>query len=266
MEGWVKLHRKMVNWEWYQDTNTFKLFCHFLLIANVADKKWKGIIIKRGQFVRTLANLAVETGLTVDEVRTSIKHLESTNEITRTKSGKNVVFSIVCFERYQEVFHDYPNKVPNQSQINPTLIPQSKEYIKNGKKKENINSASASTESAKDINAFFEDIWKLYPNKKGKGQVSKTAKERLLKVGYEEIARAIDRYKTDLQKDSDWRKPQNGSTFFNSGYVDYLDANYEPLDNVTKVSNNQFNNYSGSADKSVVNEFEKIFDAENSNY
>ena len=24
-----------------------------------------------------------------------------------------------------------------------------------------------------------------------------------------------------------WRKPQNGSTFFNSGYVDYLDANYE---------------------------------------
>ena len=86
MEGWVKLHRKMINWEWYQDTNTFKLFCHFLLIANVADKKWKGITIKRGQFVRTLANLAVETGLTIDEVRTAIKHLESTNEITRLKS------------------------------------------------------------------------------------------------------------------------------------------------------------------------------------
>lgn len=25
----------------------------------------------------------------------------------------------------------------------------------------------------------------------------------------------------------DWRKPQNGSTFFNSGYIDYLDSNYE---------------------------------------
>lgn len=142
MEGWVKLHRKMINWEWYQDANTFKLFCHFLLIANVADKKWKGITIKRGQFVRTLANLAAETGLTVDEVRTAIKHLESTNEITRLKSGKNVVFSIVGFERYQETSHDCPNEIPNQTQINPTLIPQSKEYIKNDKKeKKNIYGA-----------------------------------------------------------------------------------------------------------------------------
>jgi hypothetical protein len=33
---------------------------------------------------------------------------------------------------------------------------------------------------------------------------------------------------TELKKDASWRKPQNGSTFFNSGYVDYLDANFEP--------------------------------------
>ena len=51
-------------------------------------------------------------------------------------------------------------------------------------------------------------------------------KKYLHKIGLEEITRAINRYLQDLQKD-DWRKPQNGSTFFNSGYVDYLDANYE---------------------------------------
>ena len=78
-----------------------------------------------------------------------------------------------------------------------------------------------------DALALFESLWKLYPVKKGKGQVSIAAKQRLLKVGYEEMARAIDRYKADLEKDSGWRKPQNGSTFFNSGYVDYLDANYQ---------------------------------------
>lgn len=76
-----------------------------------------------------------------------------------------------------------------------------------------------------DALALFEKLWKLYPVKKGKGQVSMAAKQRLLKVGYEEMARAIDRYKADLEKDSGWRKPQNGSTFFNSGYVDYLDEN-----------------------------------------
>ena len=77
-----------------------------------------------------------------------------------------------------------------------------------------------------DALTLFEDLWKLYPSKKGKGQVSLAAKQRLLKVGHEEMVRAIDRYKEDLEKDKDWRKPQNGSTFFNSGYVDYLDENY----------------------------------------
>ena len=76
--------------------------------------------------------------------------------------------------------------------------------------------------------ALFENLWKKYPNKKGKGQVSDAAKKRLLDVGEEEMLRAIDRYLKELEKDKDWRKPQNGSTFFNSGYVDYLDANFSP--------------------------------------
>ena len=79
-----------------------------------------------------------------------------------------------------------------------------------------------------DASALFEELWKLYPVKKGKGQISIAAKQRLLKVGHDEMIRAIDRYKSELEKDKDWRRPQNGSTFFNSGYVDYLDANYEP--------------------------------------
>ena len=40
------------------------------------------------------------------------------------------------------------------------------------------------------------------------------------------MTRAIERYKKGLEAEP-WRKPQNGSTFFNSGYVDYLDENYE---------------------------------------
>ncbi len=75
------------------------------------------------------------------------------------------------------------------------------------------------------INEFFESIWKLYPSKKGKGQVSDSKKKTLYDIGYDELSRAIERYKAGLARD-EWRKPQNGSTFFNSGYIDYLDANY----------------------------------------
>lgn len=61
--------------------------------------------------------------------------------------------------------------------------------------------------------ALFERLWLLYPNKKGKGQVFDKAKLKLLEVGYDEMVRAIDRYKVELEKDKEWRKPQNGSTF-----------------------------------------------------
>lgn len=79
-----------------------------------------------------------------------------------------------------------------------------------------------------EINEFFESVWQLYPVKKGKGQVSESKRKALYEIGFDEINRAIERYLEELKKDASWRKPQNGSTFFNSGYVDYLDKNFVP--------------------------------------
>ena len=87
---------------------------------------------------------------------------------------------------------------------------------------------SATQPSKADVDAFFESIWELYPVKKGKASVSDTKRKVLFKIGYERMEQAINRYLTELKKDASWRKPQNGSTFFNSGYVDYLDENYAP--------------------------------------
>ena len=94
-----------------------------------------------------------------------------------------------------------------------------------------------------EANALFERLWKLYPSKKGKGQVSDTQKKRLLAIGESTLVKAIERYSLELQKDADWRKPQNGSTFFNSGYKDYLDENYVPGTETVKKSTNKFNDF-----------------------
>ena len=91
-----------------------------------------------------------------------------------------------------------------------------------------IKKNSAAQPSKADVNAFFESIWELYPVKKGKASVSDTKRKALFKIGYERMEQAINRYLTELKRDASWRKPQNGSTFFNSGYVDYLDENYVP--------------------------------------
>lgn len=73
---------------------------------------------------------------------------------------------------------------------------------------------------------FFNNIWKLYPIKKGKGKVSKTQKMRLYKIGESKIAECINRYKKYIEENSKQKYIMNGSTFFNSGYIDYLDENY----------------------------------------
>ena len=85
--------------------------------------------------------------------------------------------------------------------------------------------AKLAKSTKREIDDFFESVWALYPEKKGKGQISDAKKRVLFGIGFEEISRCVVRYKADKP---DWKKYQNGSTFFNSGYVDYLDANYVP--------------------------------------
>ena len=109
------------------------------------------------------------------------------------------------------------------------------EYVNDNVNENNINTLA-------DAKSLFERLWKLYPNKKGKGQVSDTQKKRLLAIGEDKLVKAIERYSLELQKDADWRKAQYGSTFFNSGYVDYLDENYVP-GKETKAKKNAFNNF-----------------------
>ena len=83
---------------------------------------------------------------------------------------------------------------------------------------------------------FFETIWKLYPIKKGKGAVSKAKKKALQKIGLEELQRCIERFKDDMS-DRDKKYWMHGSTFFNSGYVDYLDKNFLPGNESQQIIN-----------------------------
>lgn len=116
----------------------------------------------------------------------------------------------------------------SQTTQSSDVVVSDKEEDKEKELDRDIKKNSAAQPSKADVDAFFESIWELYPVKKGKGQVSDTKRKVLFKIGYERMEQAINRYLTELKKDASWRKPQNGSTFFNSGYVDYLDGNYAP--------------------------------------
>lgn len=149
----------------------------------------------------------------------------------RDRIDDDLVASNAKLQRYVTLCNVTGRYIVTQSNATDIDIDKDKEL-----EEEIINNVPDSDESARsaskpnkaDINAFFDSVWQLYPVKKGKGQVSDTKRKALYAIGYEEISRAIGRYLQELKRDSDWRKPQNGSTFFNSGYVDYLDDNFVP--------------------------------------
>ena len=99
--GFVKIYRSLLKWEWYDDINTKVVFLHLLLTVSIEDSKWHGITVKRGSRVASYAVLANETKLTVKQIRTAISHLETTGEVARYKHAKFTVFSINNYDKYQ---------------------------------------------------------------------------------------------------------------------------------------------------------------------
>ena len=100
--GWIKLHRQLLEWEWYDDTNTKCLFLHCLLRANHSDTEWRGHNIKRGQFLTSVDTLTRETGLSVSQIRTSLKKLISTNEIASKSQARSTVITVLGYDSHQD--------------------------------------------------------------------------------------------------------------------------------------------------------------------
>lgn len=101
--GYIKLHRKMVEWEWYQDPAVSRVFIHLLLTANHEAKQWKGRAVGRGQRIASCQTLAEELGLTKKTVYSALKKLEGTGEISCAPESKYTLITIHNFDGYQQL-------------------------------------------------------------------------------------------------------------------------------------------------------------------
>lgn len=142
--GWIKLHRKILDWEWFTSPSTLQLFIYLLLRANKEDKKWRGILIKRGQLVTSVATISEETKLSTQQVRTSLNRLKSTNEITSKTTNRFTLVTVCKYESYQ-LYEEAGQQAKQQAlqQTNNKQITNKQQQLKNNKnirnnKKESI--------------------------------------------------------------------------------------------------------------------------------
>jgi TusA-related sulfurtransferase len=131
MSGWIKIHRQILDWEWFDDKNAFRLFMYLLLKANHKERSYKGKIIKVGETLTGLELLSKELGLTVQQTRTALSKLKSTNEITIKTSTQGTVIQVVNYSKYQTS----TNEITDEQQTNNKRITTNK----NDKKENNEN-------------------------------------------------------------------------------------------------------------------------------
>lgn len=110
-EGWISLYRKFLDWQWYDYPTVKIVFLHCLLSANHKPSKWRDLIIKRGQLVTSYEKLAAHNGLSIQQVRTAIEKLQSTNEITYQSTSQYSIITIKNYNLYQD------SNIPSNNQI-----------------------------------------------------------------------------------------------------------------------------------------------------
>lgn len=101
MSSWIKISRKILEWEWYDDMPTLKVFIHLLLTANYEPRKWHGIIVERGQLVCSVASLAADCGLTSKQTRRALDNLEATQVVGKRTTNAYTIITICNYDVYQ---------------------------------------------------------------------------------------------------------------------------------------------------------------------
>lgn len=120
MSGWIKIHRQITDWEWYGDMNTFRVFFHCLISANYESKTWRGITIKRGQFVCSVEKIGIEIGVSRQPVRRALKNLEKTGEIEINSTNKGTVITVCKYEDYNSSVNEAQPSNNQQSDLETT--------------------------------------------------------------------------------------------------------------------------------------------------
>ncbi len=133
--GWVKLYRKVEDWEWYREPATAHLFFHLLISANRQDRKWNGIDVPAGCLITSIRHLADQTGLTIQQVRTSLKRLISTHDITQTSNKKYTLIKVNNYQIYQCPNTEVNTLVTQCQHSDNTLVTTNKKSIKKEVKK-----------------------------------------------------------------------------------------------------------------------------------
>ena len=101
-DGYIKLNRSILEWEWVDDPNTLRLWIQLLCTVRWSRSRYRGIELEPGQRIASLSTLAKELpGMTVRGIRTAKAHLIDTGSVTVTDTPQGDLITVVNWAKFQ---------------------------------------------------------------------------------------------------------------------------------------------------------------------
>lgn len=210
MEGWIKIQRQILDWEWWGDPIMVKVWLQLLFDANYEQKNWKGVTIGRGQLVFGRAEYAKKCSISEQQMRTVISRLKSTGEITTQSTNR---FTLVTISKY-----DYYNQTDETSTSQTTSQRTNKQPTSN--QQSTTPKELKKERSKEEYTSAFSRFWDAYPRKVDKARAVK-AWMSMVKAGSnpESIISGAERY-AKQKAGTDPQYIKHPATFLNAGSWD----------------------------------------------
>lgn len=218
-KGWVKAHRSFLDWEWMRKGHSFKVMMALVFKANYEPNTYQGTLVDRGSLIIGRDLFASELGISVQQLRTILRNLESTGEITTKSSRKGTIVTVVRYEDYQTPTNEPTSKLTAKPTPPATTLKEVKE------KKNTLSDDVPPPANGVDdlfgevdnpgpsIDDEVERVWAAYPSKTGKKPALPHIKRAVKAHGADWIIEKIQAYEI-AYANMGWPY-KNGSTYFN---------------------------------------------------
>ena len=152
--GFIKLHRNVLEWQHWGEPNVVVVFLTLLLLANHKKGWWQGLRCGRGETFVTIDTLCTYTKLSRPTIIRILKLLEDSGEVTRKKVDQKHTKTIIRkYAQYQD-FSTFSSKADLPQTLLQTL-PQTLLKQERKERKEidvvEINSAHAHEKVVNDM-------------------------------------------------------------------------------------------------------------------
>jgi len=197
MVGFIKIHRRIKQWEWYSESYMVHLFVHLVIGAYWEDKTYKGILYKRGQVTTGRKKLSLETGISQQKIRTGLSRLERSGEIATKTTNRFTLITICNYDEYQP--SDKAKQPADNQQITNKQPADNQQIttVKEVKKKKNVRTFTPPT--LEDVGSYFlekgytkqsgEKAFNYYDSnnwKDGNGKKVKNWKQKMIGVWFKD--------------------------------------------------------------------------------